>query len=218
MRLTHPKVISTILAEGNLTMRMIAFALAVSVASGPAAAQSWREYSYPVYAFTVAFPADPQIETTTYRVADGRTVEAHVYSVRQNDSVLKVTVAELANTGLEESAVIDHAIKTMSAGGEVKINIPHRIYQVYGRQLSILGADGSRSTAAVFDYKGRLYQIEGKALPGGDPIDIIRFQQSLVFTDGGSNRSPDAIRAIREACRASVVNPAGADDPRCAKR
>jgi hypothetical protein len=199
-------------------MRLIAFVLAVFVASGLAAAQSWQEYSYPAYSFTVAFPAEPQIETTTYQVADGRSVAAHVYSVRFNNGVFKVTVAELANTNLEESVVIDHAIKTLSEGGEVKINIPHRIYQVYGRQLSVLGADGSRSTAAVFDYNGRLYQIEGKALPGGSATDIIRFQQSLVFTDGGSNRSPDAIRAIREACRAGVANPAGPDDPRCARQ
>ncbi len=201
-------------------MRLIAFALAAFVAGGPAAAQNWQEYSYPAYSFTVAFPTDPKIETTTYRLADGRSVEAHVYSVRQNDSVLTVTVAELANAGLEESAVIDHAIKTLSAGGEVKINIPHRVYQVYGRQLSIAGADGSRATAAVFDFNGRLYQIEGKALPGANPLDMLRFQQSLVFTGGGSNRSAETIRAIRERCRSAtgVANPAGEDDPRCEPR
>jgi len=201
-------------------MRLIAFALAAFVAGGPAAAQTWQEYSYPAYSFTVAFPADPKVEATTYRVADGRTVEAHVYSVHQNDSVLTVTVAELANTGLEESAVLDHAIKTLSEGAEVKLNIPHRIYQVYGRQLSIAGADGSRSTVAVFDFNGRLYQIEGKALPGANPLDMLRFQQSLVFTGGGSNRSAEAIRAIREACRSAtgVANPAGEDDPRCEQR
>jgi hypothetical protein len=200
------------------SVAVIAFALGALVVNSPAAAQSWHEYSNPTYAFTVAFPAEPQIETTTYQVADGRSVEAHVYSVRLNNGVFKVTVAELANTGLEESAVIEHAIKTLSEGGEVKMNFPHRIYRVYGRQLSILGADGSRSTVAVFDYNGRLYQIEGKALPGGDATDVIRFQQSLVFTDGGSNRSPDAIRAIREACRGTVANPAGPDDPRCARQ
>jgi hypothetical protein len=125
-------------------------------------------------------------------------------------------VAELAGTGLEESAVIDLAIKALSQGGEVKIDIPHRIYRIYGRQLSILGADGSRSTVAVFDYNRRLYLVEGKALPGGAAtVDVIRFQQSLVFTDGGSNRSADAIRAIREGCRGGEANPAGLDDPRC---
>jgi hypothetical protein len=196
-----------------------AFVVAALVASGPAAAQSWQEYTYPAYAFSVAFPAELQIETTTYPVADGRSVEAHVYTVRRNDGVFKVTVAELANTGLAENAVIDHAIKTLGEGGEVKINFPHRIYRVYGRQLSVTGADGSHSTVAVFDYNGRLYQIEGKSLAGANPIDVLRLQQSLVFTGGGSNRSEDAIRAIREACRgrpADVANPAGSDDPRCA--
>jgi hypothetical protein len=67
----------------------------------------------------------------------------------------------------------------------------------------------------VFDYNGRLYLVEGKALPGGAAtVDVLRFQQSLVFTDGGSNRSADAIRAIREGCR-GAANPAGLDDPRC---
>jgi hypothetical protein len=207
-------------------MRPITFALAAIVASGPAAAQSWQEYAYPDYAFAVAFPADPQIETTTYQAADGRSVQARVYSVRQNNITFKMTVADFGDTKPQETAVIDHAIKTLSAGGEVKVNIPHRIYRVYGRQLSIVGADGSHSTAAVFDYKGRLYQIEGKALPGGSggnvQFETTRFQQSLTFTDGGSNRSEDEIRAIRAACRGGGAgedggppNPAGLDDPRC---
>jgi hypothetical protein len=183
-------------------MRLIVFIVATLVAGGPAVAQSWREYSYPDQFFTVAFPADPQEQTTTYQAAADRSVEAHVYSVRQDNAVFKMTVAELKDTGLEESAVIDHAIKMMSEGGEVKVNIPHRINRVYGRQLSIAGADGVRSMAAVFDYNGRLYQIEGKALPTGNDAtgDAIRFVQSLIFTGGGSNRSAEEIRAGQAAC------------------
>ena len=120
-------------------MRLIALVLAAFVVSAPAAAQTWQEYNYPDYSFSVSFPAAPQIETTTYQVADGRSVPAHVYSARQNNGVFKVTVADLANTGLQESAVIDHAVKMLSQGGEVKVDFPHRIYQVYGRQLSLLG-------------------------------------------------------------------------------
>jgi hypothetical protein len=197
-------------------MRSIAFILAAMLTSTSAVAQSWQEYSYADYAFSVAFPAKPQIETTTHQVANGRSVAARVYSVRQNNVVFKMTVADLVGTNLEEPAVIDYAIKALSEGGEIKVNIPHRIYRVYGRQISIARADGSRSTAAVFDYKGRLYQIEASALPGATigEFEMIRFQQSLTFTDSGSNRSEDAIRAIREACRGQA-NPAGLDDPRC---
>ena len=158
---------------------------------------------------------------TSYQVAEGRSVPARVYSVRQDKLVFNLTIADLASISLEESALIDHAIKRLSADGELKLNLPHRIYRVYGRQFVVQGRDGSTSMAAAFDYKGRLYLIEARALPGGITADtefaLTRFQQSLTFTDGGSNRSEDAVRAIHEVCR-GLVNPAfgaGLDDPAC---
>lgn len=137
------------------------------------------------------FPADPKIETTTHEVAPFRSVSARVYSVRQDKSEFTMTVADLANTDLQEKDVVEHAVKTLSAGRQVKIDIPHRIYQVYGPQLSIESKDGSPSTVAMFDINGRLYQIEAKLFPGGNDFDLIRFQQSLVFERGMSNRSPE---------------------------
>jgi hypothetical protein len=205
-------------------MRLIAYAAAAFIAGSPAAAEEWQEYAYPDYAFTVRFPANPRVESTTYQVADGRTVPAHVYSVGQSNGVLTVTVAETGNTGFDENAVIDNAIKTLSAGADVKVNMPHRIYRVYGRQLSIRRPDGSASTVALFVHNGRFYQAEGQMAADGSPIDMLLFQQSLVFTDGGSNRSDEALRAMREACRGlanvrnaagNPVQPAGQDDPRC---
>jgi hypothetical protein len=210
-------------------MRSIIFVLAALVASAPAAAQSWEEYAYSEYAVSLTFPANPRVEMTSYQVAEGHSVPARVYSVRQEKMVFNLTIADLAGTNLEESALIDNAIKRLSVGGELKLNLPHRIYRVYGRQFVVQGRDGSTSMAAVFDYKGRLYLIEAKALPGGTTADtefaLTRFQQSLTFTDGGSNRTGDQIRAFREACPRSLAgglnaagmpfNPAGLDDPRC---
>lgn len=205
-------------------MRSIAFVLATFVASAPAAAQGWEEYSYPDYAFSVAFPANPQVDTMTYQVVDNRSVPARIYSVRQANVVFRMMVAELEGTNVDESAIVDHAIKTLSQDATVKVNIPARIYQVYGRQLTVEGADGSRSMVQLFDYKDRLYQIEAKALPGQNvnnpQSDMVRFHQSLSFTDGGSNRSQEAVRAIREVCR-GLLNPAfgaGLDDPACTVR
>jgi hypothetical protein len=212
------------LRKEESNMRSIPFILAALVVSGPSAAQSWEEYSYPKYAFAVTFPAKPQVEQTTHQVADDRLVPAQVYSVRQGKLIFKMTVADLAGTNLEESTVVDHAIKTLSQGATVRLNIPARIYQVYGRQLTVEGADTSRSMVQLFDYKDRFYQIEAKALPGqnvsGPHADVVRFHQSLTFTDGGSNRSEEAVRAIREVCR-NLVNPgfgAGLDDPACKAR
>ena len=91
-------------------MRSILFVLAAFVASAPATAQDWKEYSYPDYAFSVAFPANPQVDTTTYQITDNRSVPARIYSVRQGNVVFSMIVAELKGTNLKESAVVDHAI------------------------------------------------------------------------------------------------------------
>src|SRR5262245_5053532 len=132
-------------------MRLITLIAAAFVVNAPAAAQEWKDYTYPDYRFGLMSPAAPQVQTTTYEVAEGRSVPAQIYSVREGGSDLKMIVADLANTGLTETAVIDYAVKKVSATGEVKLNYPHRIYQVYGRQMSLLGRDGSRSTVAMFD-------------------------------------------------------------------
>jgi len=208
-------------------MRPISFALAALVVSAPTAALSWEEYPYPDYGFALAFPAAPQVQTSTYQLG-GRSVPARVYSARGNNVLFTMTVADHSGTNLDEAAIIDQSIKTMAgASGKVEVNIPQRIYRVYGRALTIHGADGSHSMAMVFDYKGRLYQLEGKALSNASDdaqFEAIRFQQSLTFTDGGSNRTEAQIKAIREGCaglRGAVnaggnpVNPAGLDDPRC---
>src|SRR6516164_938660 len=169
-------------------MRSIPFILAVFAFSGPAVAQSWEEYTYPEYAISVAFPASPKIETTTYQFADGRSVPARVYSVRQDKVDFKLTVADLANTGLDEKTVLDHAITALSRGATVKLNVPARIYRVYGRQLTVEGADGSRSMVGIFYLNGRLFQIEAKLARGGSEFELTWFQQSLVFGRRCGNR------------------------------
>jgi len=171
-------------------MRPIGIALALFFACDPAAAEGWKEYAYPGDSFSVAFPSEPEVATTVYPAADGRRAEARVYSVSLDGGLFRMTVADLADPAMQESAVLDHAVGMLSQGSEIKVDIPHRISRVYGRQLSIAAPDGRYSSVAVFYHKGRLYQIEGTALPGfvNATSDAIRFQQSLAFTDDSTNR------------------------------
>jgi hypothetical protein len=147
-------------------MRLIAFCLALFFAGPAAAAEDWMEYSYPDLAFTVHFPVDPAIETTSYQAPDGRAFEAHKYSVAQDTGAFTITVAELPEGTTDENVLVGDAVKKMSEGGVVKFDIQHRIRAVYGRQLGIAGANGGYSYVAVFYHNKRLYQIEGKAFVG----------------------------------------------------
>jgi hypothetical protein len=190
-------------------MRLFVCVFAMLVAATAAGAQGWQEYAYPSYAFGVAFPAEPKVETTMYAAPDGRAAQAHVFSVTQSDAVFKMTVVELP--GMEENAVLDHAIKKLAQGSEIKLDIPARVARVYGRQLSIAGADGARASVAIFYHLGRLYQIEGRAISGNEAGSYaIRFQQSLIFTGGETDR-PDIVREARRNCRnAADPNASGA--------
>jgi hypothetical protein len=172
-------------------MRLIAFILAIFAASTPAGAQGWTEYEYPNETFTAAFPAEPKIETTSYKAPGGRVVEARVYSVLREGVEFKVTVADMSD--IEESAgnVMAYAVFMLSRRGEVKFNIPHATRRVIGRQAGIDGVDGSQTYASVFYHNRRLYQIEGTVTAGGSTADAFRFQQSFDFTDGW--RRPDAL-------------------------
>ena len=172
-------------------MRLLAFILAAFAASAPAGAQSWKEYEYPNFNFTIAFPAEPRAETTAYQASDGRSVEARVYSVVGDSGEFKVTIVDLSHTEMSEGAVMAFAVFSLSRGGEVKIDIPHSTRRIIGRQASIDGVDGSQIYASIFFHRRRLYQIEGKVPAGGSNADAIRFQQSFDFTDGW--RLPDAL-------------------------
>jgi hypothetical protein len=165
-------------------MHLPAFIFAIVLAA-PAAAQDWKEFGDPAYSFEAAFPGEPRIETTIFEAADGRRVAARLYSVTSERGAFKLTIAELPDRAAQKDAEVDHAAKALAQGGTVMLDIPHRISAVYGRQLTIAGPDGSYSSIALFYYKRRLYQIEGKVLPGGDnaTVDAVRFQQSLVFTE-----------------------------------
>src|ERR1700693_3030 len=155
-------------------MRLIAFVLAAFVVSGPAAAE-WKELDSVAEGFGVVFPADPDVdEVAMFEVVSGKMVPARIYSARYDNSLFKMTVVDGRDAGLQEAPVIDQAIKRVTQGGELKINIPHRIYRIYGRQRRLAPPDGSLTTAAVFFANDRLYQIESAKFAGGSDADAIR--------------------------------------------
>jgi hypothetical protein len=207
-------------------MRLIAFVLAALVGSlvaiGPTAAQVWREHGYANQGFGIAWPADPNVEEVPmFEAVPGKMVPATIYSLNHNNSLLKATVIDGRDANLNEDAVIRHHVGKLTQGGRVTFDFPHRIYRIYGRQMSVARPDGSVTQAVLFFANERLYLIEATRMRGGEDIDLIKFQQSLTFDRNVKNRTEQQMAAIRAACTRGVAgkdapgNPAGLDDPRC---
>ena len=162
-------------------MRLIALVAAALIVSLPASAQGWKEYSYPESGFYVHFPADPQVSDSTYTM-DGKTVNARVYSLEQDNILYAVTVADYSQENMQEESTIEQAVKQLIGDGEVVMDIPHRINSTYGRQLMIKGKDDSRSSVAVFFRDKKLIVANGKILasnPDKAAGEGMRFQQTL---------------------------------------
>ncbi len=167
---------------GLLAARVVALAVVLLLIGSPAEAQSWREYRYA--GFAIRFPVEPTVESGTYATAEDTTVDARIYSARQDGALYKMTVADLSRIRQSEAQAVNEAIGLITENGEVVVDLPHRVNGVLGRQLSIAGHDGSRTAVAVFYRNRRLYLIEGTILPThDDPMssDGMRFQQSLRF-------------------------------------
>jgi hypothetical protein len=158
--------------------------LVAFVTASPAAAQHWKEYTFPRYAVVISFLAKPTAETVRYRTAGGHLFKAQIYSARWGGGTFKLMIADISDATLNEGEVIGDAVKTLSLGGEVEFHMPYHVQQLYGCQINISGADGSYSSVGLFYHKGRLYQIEGKSISGGKDgsADVIRFQHSFNFT------------------------------------
>jgi hypothetical protein len=107
--------------------RVIAAALALFFTNA-ALADDWKEYANRDYSFTVDFPGTPTVEATTYGTSDGRSFPAHVFSVKQETGVFKVTVVDMPGQQMRPDAgVMKDVTKVLAAGGTIQFDIPHHV-------------------------------------------------------------------------------------------
>jgi len=159
-------------------------ALGLFLAPLSASAQDWKSFSYPDLGFSVHFPAEPVEATGTYMSLTGASAPTKVYSVRQENVIYTMTVADFSQAPVDQEAAIQNAVKLWERGGTIKVDVVARINTQFGRELSVGRTDGGQSIVAIFYFNNRLYELHGRALPpdpGSSSFKLIRFQQSLSF-------------------------------------
>jgi hypothetical protein len=163
---------------------MVAILIAACLTPLAAVAQEWKAYSYPDPGFAIQFPAAPTVENSTLKPSAGVSLPMTRYSVREDRVIFALRVVDYSSTNADEKTTIADAEKAFGASGKVTVAIDARVNRSFGRELSVNGGDGSRSTVAIFFVNKHLYTLVGEALPP-DAIqksgDTIRFQESLQF-------------------------------------
>lgn len=127
----------------------------------------WREYDFlDQSGFAIRFPAEPRVETGTYRTAGGITVPAARYWVQQGDVLYKLTAAtywETAADTIDAGEAIDPAIELIAETGTIASDVSIGLRNAQcGRELRVEGNDGSRSDLSLFfpSSQHRLFILE----------------------------------------------------------
>ena len=176
----------------------------VILLSTPVAAQEWIEYTSREDLFTVNFPGQPAIRTTTYATEYGVELPARVHAhemgrrryavtVVDYSAVDKLHAARLANCDKYPNLCADPTVGELrgamdfAAGAYLRRSAKVSDYaysqteRIEGRRMQLLNADGSQTFVMIHMHENRLYLIEA-TVPAGDPVPGL-FQQSVGFVD-----------------------------------
>jgi hypothetical protein len=175
--------------------RTVAVLMAIWLLPVAAMAQEWKSYQYPDPGFAVQFPAAPTVEKGTFRTSAGVSLPMTRYTVRQERNVYSVSVVDFSSVDADGPGTIAETEKTFGVSGKVTVAIDARVNRDYGRELSVSGADASRSAIAIFFVNKHLYILDGESLPPNAIAasgNAIRFQESLEFANpnGGFGFGP----------------------------
>jgi hypothetical protein len=164
---------------------LVAIVLAAWLTPAAAATQEWKVYPYPEAGFAIQFPAPPTVDKSTFRTVAGLSLPMTRYTLRQDRIVYTLSIVDFTATNADAMATIAETEKSFGANGKVTVAIDARVNRSFGRELSVSGSDGSRSSVAIFFVNKRLFRLVGESLPPNaieTSGDAIRFQESLQFT------------------------------------
>lgn len=225
----------------NVRNVMVLGVTIATLAGTTAAMAAWQDYTYADQAFLVTFPADPVVETGTYKAPDGSSLSDKTYTVNQNKILLRATVVDFSSTSTKKADVIRAAVSDYLKKGKLIEDTFARIGSDFGRNLNIMAKDGTHYVSSIYFANGRkLYLIDGVTLPGGDAGSNAptRFRESLSFVadpaaapaagagrgaggagggrggrGGGRGAAPPADGAAPPAAGAAPAAPAAAPQP-----
>jgi hypothetical protein len=182
---------------GNQLCRSVSAAMILgAVALASPAGAVWKEYPYPALGVVKEFPADPKVETTTYKsMVTGDPVPAHVATLDQGTLIFTMTVADLMDRAERGASLMGECIFEAELKGKPVNNMPARIEggtkAVYGRIVSVDLKNGNRAMTECLFTAGRLYKVETIITPANDDFpnssEAVRFINTLRFDIAGTD-------------------------------
>jgi hypothetical protein len=153
----------------------------------PVAAAEWQQLVFPDQQFVIETPVPLVKGSGNYRSAVVGQMPTVTYTGELDKIRYRVTIVDISKQPADPQNLFEEMESQIEAQGKVIENDSQRIdngkLAHFGRELLIQAKDGSLRRIGLMYGNGRLYQIEGTVLPGGDTQSIFpeRFAGSILF-------------------------------------
>jgi hypothetical protein len=155
--------------------------------AGPAAAADWKHLAFPDQVFVVESPVPLVKGTGTYQSVIVGRIPTVTYTGELDKIRYRVTIIDVSKQPADAQNLFEEMESITEDQGKVLGNDSMRIdngkLAHFGRELLIQAKDGSLRRIGMMYANGRLYQVEGTVLPGGDTQSVYpeRFSGSILF-------------------------------------
>ncbi len=172
-------------------MRLIRFVplLIILFLSETSVAQEWIDYKNSEEGFSINFPKEPAVRTTTYLSENGEALPARVYTALEGPARYSVTVVdyhEVESVTQVRGSIAWAAWNFRKRGGDVTYDSFTQADGFEGHLLQITNSDRGLTYVAIHLGSKRLYIAEATVpVEYPPPTD---FQQSIYFIDENGTR------------------------------
>jgi hypothetical protein len=153
------------------------------------AAERWQEYLYLQDGFSAHFPEKPALLEQLHRTSQSvsGTVGERIYSFNEGGVIYSVSIIDFTKGDVDPDIAVDEVRAALIGSGTLAFDGSIYLDQMHGRELIVVGADGTRYTDGIFYIKRQLYQMKvvypavNSDPAGSSGIGI--FQGTFHFTD-----------------------------------
>ena len=140
------------------------FLLAVwLVLTAPAySAESWREYTYPEDGFSASFPGRPVIVRRLAKTSQSpnRAVPERIYSVNEGGVIYSISVMDFTKAEADPDIAVGEVASALKGLGRLAFDESIYTDSMHGREIVVIGDDGTSYTGGIFYVRQLLYQMK----------------------------------------------------------
>ena len=125
-------------------------------------AERWSEYTYPEDGFSATFPGKPVIAKRFSKTSQSpnRTVPERIYSVNEGGVIYSISVMDFTKAEADPDVAVGEVASALTGLGRVAFDESIYTDSMHGREIVVIGDDGTSYTDGIFYVRRLLYQMK----------------------------------------------------------